>query len=164
MYVQSTTWWGPQSFSQFRKIFSMLLILPSINKPIRHSCSRSVKKSKANRTRRRLEMEGEERQSKSRVVNIDSARAWDFHVNRATKEGCPVSEMRQVPHVHAYSPVSSDRSHCFWPHKDVDFRWNIAAWNEDSTWVNLCFRFQEEIESDNDSILLVPCHQYQRVH
>ncbi|PKI72980.1 hypothetical protein CRG98_006680 [Punica granatum] len=35
-------------------------------------------------------MEGQEQQSKSRVVKIDSAQTWDSYVNQATNEGCPV--------------------------------------------------------------------------
>ncbi|KAK6264869.1 Thioredoxin domain - like 10 [Theobroma cacao] len=35
-------------------------------------------------------MEGQEQQSKSRVVKIDSVESWDFYVNQATNQGCPI--------------------------------------------------------------------------
>lgn len=46
-------------------------------------------------------MEGEEQQSKSRVVKIDSAQAWDSYLNQATNEGCPVSRISEyAPRLH----------------------------------------------------------------
>ncbi|KAK6268909.1 hypothetical protein QUC31_013069 [Theobroma cacao] len=35
-------------------------------------------------------MEGQEQQSKSRVVKIGSVESWDFYVNQATNQGCPI--------------------------------------------------------------------------
>ncbi|XP_021294405.1 thioredoxin-like protein CXXS1 [Herrania umbratica] len=35
-------------------------------------------------------MEGQEQQSKSRVVKIESVESWDFYVNQATNQGCPI--------------------------------------------------------------------------
>ncbi|KAK4755047.1 hypothetical protein SAY87_008804 [Trapa incisa] len=37
----------------------------------------------------RLQMEGDEQQSKSRVVYIDTIQAWESYVQQATNEGCP---------------------------------------------------------------------------
>ncbi|OMO64943.1 Thioredoxin [Corchorus olitorius] len=35
-------------------------------------------------------MEGQEQQNKSRVVKVDSVESWDFYVNQATNQGCPI--------------------------------------------------------------------------
>ncbi|CDO99701.1 unnamed protein product [Coffea canephora] len=35
-------------------------------------------------------MEGQEHQSKSRVVKVDSLESWNFHVNQATTRGNPI--------------------------------------------------------------------------
>lgn len=37
-------------------------------------------------------MEVEEQGTKSRVVKVNSKESWDFHVNQATLQGCPVSK------------------------------------------------------------------------
>lgn len=37
-------------------------------------------------------MEAQEQGTKSRVVKVDSKESWDFHVNQATLQGCPVSK------------------------------------------------------------------------
>ncbi|XVF27787.1 hypothetical protein REPUB_Repub14bG0139000 [Reevesia pubescens] len=35
-------------------------------------------------------MEVQEEQNKSRVVKVDSVESWDFYVNHATNQGCPI--------------------------------------------------------------------------
>ncbi|KAK6797663.1 hypothetical protein RDI58_005365 [Solanum bulbocastanum] len=35
-------------------------------------------------------MEVQEQRTKSRVVKVDSKESWDFHVNQATLQGCPI--------------------------------------------------------------------------
>ncbi|CAN4083872.1 unnamed protein product [Withania somnifera] len=35
-------------------------------------------------------MEVQEQGTKSRVVKVDSMESWDFHVNQATLQGCPI--------------------------------------------------------------------------
>ncbi|KAL3377463.1 hypothetical protein AABB24_003730 [Solanum stoloniferum] len=35
-------------------------------------------------------MEVQEQGTKSRVVKVDSKESWDFHVNQATLQGCPI--------------------------------------------------------------------------
>lgn len=41
-------------------------------------------------------MEAQEQGTKSRVVKVDSKESWDFHVNQATLQGCPVSKTLHV--------------------------------------------------------------------
>ncbi|XP_055805914.1 thioredoxin-like protein CXXS1 [Solanum dulcamara] len=35
-------------------------------------------------------MEAQEQGTKSRAVKVDSKESWDFHVNQATLQGCPI--------------------------------------------------------------------------
>ncbi|XP_022724879.1 thioredoxin-like protein CXXS1 [Durio zibethinus] len=35
-------------------------------------------------------METQEQQNKSRVVKVDSVESWEFYVNQATNQGCPI--------------------------------------------------------------------------
>ncbi|XWS12777.1 hypothetical protein CRYUN_Cryun37aG0119300 [Craigia yunnanensis] len=35
-------------------------------------------------------MEAQEQQNKSRVVKVDSVESWEFYVNQATNQGCPI--------------------------------------------------------------------------
>ncbi|XP_060193759.1 thioredoxin-like protein CXXS1 [Lycium barbarum] len=35
-------------------------------------------------------MEDQEQGTRSRVVKVDSKESWDFHVNQATVQGCPI--------------------------------------------------------------------------
>lgn len=36
-------------------------------------------------------MEGQDEQTKSRVVKVDSVESWDLFVSQANNQGCPVS-------------------------------------------------------------------------
>lgn len=93
-------------------------------------------------------MEGQEQQTKSRVLKIDSARAWDFYVNQATNGGCPVSQ--NFPFCSSSTSVHQIISFPDWNHwvsapKDANFGPETEVLDEDPMRVDLDFQFQEEI-------------------
>ncbi|KAL5976076.1 Thioredoxin-like protein cxxs1 [Asimina triloba] len=46
---------------------------------------------KKREVKQKPEMEGQEQTLKSRVVKVDSEESWDFFINQANNQGCPVS-------------------------------------------------------------------------
>lgn len=152
-YIQPTDWWFPQSSSQF--IFSTLQTLPSINNISANSSNifwsfkwAKVPEEVEWRRRRWFEMEVEQQQNKSRIVKIDSPQTWDFYVNQATTQGCPVSEIPS----HVLRPFWSKSSFVPLSMKKIRVR------DEDSYWVNLFFSFKKK--SNHMMPVLLVCDIY----